>query len=146
MKRFLIPLFIGGALIASAFAAAETLEVKAGVLQAGNDKTLSCQPNSPALDIHFIDEQAGISGDVDKVKVENIHSDCKNAQLLVEVFSNDDCKTGLLGLKSVKVTTTPTLEFTFDLTNEQVEQAQCVRVKLIGSNDGKTPLNNGQQP
>lgn len=82
MLRLLAVLAVVGALFAAAFASAAALGVQGGVVQAGSDDSLICQPvDQPVQVVGFgveLNEPELSSG---FVQITNVHPDCGGAEV-----------------------------------------------------------------
>lgn len=85
MMRLILALVVMAALATSAFGAAAALPVNGGVIQAGSDNTLSCDPDGIYVD--------GYGFELDNLKVSyvrfgGIHDDCLSARVFAAVYDS----------------------------------------------------------
>jgi len=90
MKRIILALAVGGALFAAAFAAAATLGVNGGVIQAGSDGTLYCDTDGVAVVGWGLEMDDGM---VYSVRIGGVNGDaCAGADLFALVRNGGGTK------------------------------------------------------
>jgi hypothetical protein len=82
MKRTIVALLIGGMVFGTVLAAAATLNVNGGVIQAGNDSDLTC--DSSGVDVLGWGLNSG-TGLVENVRIGNVSAACAGAGLQARI-------------------------------------------------------------
>jgi hypothetical protein len=103
MKR-VFALLVAGVLFAAVYAAAATLDVDGGVIQAGLDDSLVCDPDG--VTVTWVYENDDLM--VYKVKIGDIHADCFGEEMHVDLYGSGGGHIAGGDCGSVVLSTSPT--------------------------------------